>query len=699
MSKQESGPRGPNRTQQLSSVTDQSQTAVTQVADSLDALSTQTDRASSIIGLGRRIWVPADEVHVVVGHGAHVTRSSDDMQVFGQSASQKSRYWLNPRTQVIKLKTISFTVPLTGHTDTGIDALDSNNVSFKLWAHAVAQLNPEKAEIAARRIGQDTQGLLRTITQVAMSQLIGAAAQMNLNEIIANREQLSTSAFGNVNRSLNELGYNLSVLTVTRLAGQAYNKLVEMADAKVTTTATIDINTQQLAEQESNEQRSRASNEYEAKTQQDRADTEATTAKKLVEAEQAKQAGRLEKVRLEKDLAEAEATSAAVLREKQANYEADIRALEARREAEILQARTEAESERLAFDQARQIERNASLTQAEAERLRKLELEAAQRAKDVSLLKEQETAEAYALQAGAEAQALAIKTESETKASMSRAEAEATATQQLAQAAKTRAEATRAEAAAAGLAEAEVAEAHILLAEKQVEVNRAQGLADAEVAKAQAVSEAEKMRQIRDVEIKAQQRLADLYQQSPVLVELEKIRLQQGHEQKLAQIQADANLRAIEAIAPGVKINLFGNGGQAGNMMNQIMTLAHGANAVGEEVPAIGRLLGHGSDPADELSDAYSHLQPHFETIQPYAKMMIEEMNPRIFAGLTLADLAERLTPVVAGEQDVVTALNQIREDSNFKVIGNLPVQSILGILGIGKSVVNQQAGEIPATA
>ena len=196
-------PTRPNRTQQLSSVTDQSQTAVIQVADSLDALSTQADRAGSLIGFGRRIWVPADEVHVVVGHGYHITRSSDDMQVFGQSANKSSRYWLNPRTQVIKLKTISFTVPLSGSDGRGINALDNKNVSFKLWAHAVAQLNPEKAEVAARRIGQDTQGLLRTITQVAMSQLISAAAQMELKDIIAmlGLEELSKQDRLTVNRA------------------------------------------------------------------------------------------------------------------------------------------------------------------------------------------------------------------------------------------------------------------------------------------------------------------------------------------------------------------------------------------------------------------------------------------------------------------------------------------------------------------
>ncbi len=689
-------PGRPNRNEQLSEISAQSQTAVTQVADSLDALSTQSDRASSLLGLGRRIWVPADEVHVVVGHGVHITRSSDNMQVYGQSAGQTSRYWLNPRTQVIKLKTISFTVPLVGSLGQGVDALDSQNVSFKVWAHAVAQLNPEKAEIAARRIGQDTQGLLRTITQVAMSQLISAAAQMELRNIIANRQKLATSAFGNVNDALNELGYNLSVLTVTQLAGQAYDKLVQMADAKVTTTATIDINKQELAEQESNEERTQKSNRLEAETEQFKANTEAETTEKLVATARAKQKAMLEKVGLDKALAAAEAESAAALKEKETTYEASIRALEAERNAEIELARSLAEAKRLAAEQEKQIERDAALTQAEAERLRKLELEAAERAKEVALVKEKETAEAYALQAEAEAKALEIKTDSETKAAMARAQAEALSTEQLAQAAKTRAEATRAEAAAAGLAEAEVEEANILLSEKRVEVNRAQGLAEAEIAKALAVAEAEKMRQIRDVEIKAQQALADLYEQAPVLVELEQIRMTHAHEERIAQIQAEANLRAIEAIAPGVKINMIGNSGQMGDVISQIMNLAHGANLVSEEIPAVGRLLGTvetaPSQLESELTGAYQHLQPHFTTLQPYVKQMVEEMNPRIFGGLTLANLADKLTPVVAGNKDVMTALNEIQQDSSFNVIGNLPVRSILGLLGIGNTTSTLQA-------
>jgi len=56
-----------------------------------------------------------------------------------------------------------------------------------------------------------------------------------------------------------------------------------------------------------------------------------------------------------------------------------------------------------------------------------------------------------------------------------------------------RADATRAEAAAPGLAEAEVASARVQVAEKQVAVTRAEGLAQVEVTRAQAVADVERL--------------------------------------------------------------------------------------------------------------------------------------------------------------------------------------------------------------
>ncbi len=658
-----------------------SRAAISEAADSIHALHVEADNARGILGVGRRILVPADEIHVVVGNGVHTTRSAKQSQVFGQAAGQPSQYWLNRLTQVIKLKTISFTVPLLGPTGGGIEALDSNKVSFQLWAHAVAQLNPQKAETAARRIGQDAKGLVRTITQVAMSELIEAAAQMELTDIIANRQSLARNAFDKVNQALDELGYDLSVLTVTQLSGDAYTKLVRQAESVVSKETTIAINREQLLERADIDARLRREAGIEAETTQEKAAVEATTTEKLVATERAKQKAMLEKVSLDRELEQAEAEKAAGLERKKAEYAAQIRALEQAKTNELAIASTEAEAAQMALAQEKKIERDAEITKADAERLRQSELAAAERSKEVALMKESEAAEAIRLQAEAEARALAIKVEAETNADLAKAEVEAKSTEQRAHAAKIRAEATRAETAAAGLAEVEVEEARVTVAERQVEVKRAEGLASAEIAKVDAEVEVERERNMRQVDINAQKELADLYAASPALIELEKAKMQYDHEAKIAEIKANASLSAFEAIAPGIKINLIGSGGQMGEIMSGIMSLSHGLVAIGDEVPAVGNLLNGTSGSLN----GNNHLLPYLQKLTPSVQTLMKEVNPRIFSGLTLSDVVERLGPVVDGQEDLVTALNHIRADSTFRVIGDMPIKPLLGMMGIGQ--------------
>ncbi|MFK7805145.1 MAG: SPFH domain-containing protein [Anaerolineae bacterium] len=673
-------PGWPVRTQEsFSKSATMTREAMTEAADSISALNVEADRARGLLGFGRRILVPADEIHVVVGNGIHTARTATQSKVFGQAAGEQSQYWLNRLSQVIKLKTISFTVPLLGPTGEGIEALDSNKVSFRLSAHAVAQLNPQKAETAARRIGQDAKGLVRTITQVSMSELIEAAAQMELTDIIANRQQLARNAFDKVNQALDELGYDLSVLTVIQLSGDAYAKLVHQAESRVSKETTIAINKEQLIEQEDIELRTQRETKIAAETTETKAAIEAQTTEKLVANERAKQKAMLEKVELDRELEQAEAAKAAGLDRKRTEYSAEIRALEQSKSNELAIAETEAESNRMALAQARKIERDAKLTEAEAERLRQQELEAAQRAKEVALLKESEVAEAYEMQAQAEAKALAIKVEAETTADLAKAEVEAKATEQRARAAKIRAEATRAEAAAAGLAETEVEDARVLVAERQVNVQRAEGLAQAEIAKAQTELEIERERRLREVDINAQKELADLYQASPVLIELEKARMKFDHEAKIAEIKTSASLKAFEAIAPGVKVNLIGSGGQMGEIMTGLMTLSHGIAAIGDEVPMVGNLLSSGSSTGDMNS-----LLPYLQKLTPAVQSVVKEVNPRILSGLTLSDVFERLGPVVDGQEDLVTAVNHIRQDASFRMLGDLPIKPLLGLLGIG---------------
>ena len=198
----------------------------------LEMLRTEADRVRGLLamfGFGRRILVPPDEIHVVVGDGRHIFVLSRKSRVFGQTADRSSTYWLNRLSQVIKLKTISFTVPIRGVDEEGVPALDSSKVSFNLWAHAVAKLNPDKAEVAAQRVGLDATSLINTITEVGTAELVAAAATMTLEEIIAQRQKLAEIAFPQVNQILSELGYDLALLTITNLGGVAFTKLINQA--------------------------------------------------------------------------------------------------------------------------------------------------------------------------------------------------------------------------------------------------------------------------------------------------------------------------------------------------------------------------------------------------------------------------------------------------------------------------------------
>jgi hypothetical protein len=216
-----------------------------------------------------------------------------------------------------------------------------------------------------------------------------------------------------------------------------------------------------------------------------------------------------------------------------------------------------------------------------------------------------------------------------------------------------------------------VAEAEVAVAEKRVAV-----------ARAEAMAEAEKVQKLKEVEIAAQKELALLYEQAPVLIELEQIRMKQTHEEALARIRAEASLKAFEAIAPGVKIHLFGNGGQTGQILTSLMTLSHGLTAIGDESPFIGNLLNGHSQPA-EIN--WQRLAAPIATLAPALKQLTNEMNPRILSGLRVADVVERLGPVVTGQENMVTALNQIKEDATFRVIGDLPLNGLLKMIGLGQ--------------
>jgi hypothetical protein len=673
----------------------QVQDAVNEVTATAEMLRTESDRIgflARLLGFGRRILVSADEIHAVVGDGIHSTAISHETKIFGKNAGQSSFYWLNPLTQVIKLKTISFTVPIRGEDGSGVEALDLNKVSFRLWAHAVAKLNPAKAEVAAQRVGVDTTSLLNTITKVGSAELVAAGATMELHEIIANRQRLAEIAFPKVNQILAELGYDLALLTITALGGDAYRKLVTQAESRISKETTIATNREQIAEIQDGQGRERTEAEIRAETEKklaaERLDAERTVAEatlgqqevlavrrhevelrsveRRMAAAEANHTVELTQIQLARKLAEVEALQEAELERLRTEREAELRAIQQQRQAALRLAETEARANELAMDQIREIERQAERTQAEAERLRQEELARAQRAKEVALL-----------MAAQEAEALQIQASAETKAELVRAEGESTAVEKRAQAAKIRAEATRAESAALGLAEAEVEAARIQVAEQQVAVTRAEGLAQAEIAKAQAEAEAGRLQRLKEVEITAQRQLVQLYTEAPVLVDLEMMKMKMTHQERLTQIQMDAYLKAFEAIAPNIRIQIVGNGGQLGHILGEVLTIFHGTQVLGQEIPALGRLL-NGS-----RQDGVAVAGVPWEGVRFALQQVVDNVEPRILAGMNVADLVEEAEKFVRGEVDLTEALENLRTDSSFRVLGNLPVMPILRSLGL----------------
>lgn len=682
--------------------------SLNEVSATAEMLRTEADQInwlSRFLGFGRRVLVPADEIHAVVGDGLHSLALSNQRKIFGKSAERSSFYWLNPLTQVIKLKTISFTVPIRGYNEQGVQALDNSKVSFQLWAHAVAKLNPETADVAAQRVGVDTTSLLNTITKVGMAELVAAAATMPLMEIIANRQRLAEIAFPKVNRILAELGYDLALLTVTELGGEAYQRLVEQAEARVYKETSIATNLEQIAEIQDRQARERTEAEIRAETEKKLA-AERLAAERVVNestlnqqetldirrhevelrqvdrrkaSSQADHDANLLNVQLTQKLAEADAGNQAELAKLRAEREAELRALEQKRTATLRLAETEAEAQRQALAQMRQIEREAERTEAEAKRLRAEELARAERAKEIALVQTAQATEALKLEAEAQARALQVQTDAETKAELVKAEAEATATEKRAQAAKVRAEATRAETAAAGLAEAEVEAARVRVAEQRVAVTRAEGLADAEIKREQAAAEAERLQKLKEVEINAQRQLVQLYNEAPVLVEIEKLKMQLAHQERITQLQMESYLRAFEALAPSLRVQVYGNGGQTGKIITDLMGLAQGLRSLGEEVPAVGRLV---DGALDGETGVWEGLQ--LTEFLPYLQQIIGGMNPRVLSSLKVADLLSELDNVISGRSDLVSALHQLRNDGSFRVIGDLPVMPLLQSLGIG---------------
>ncbi len=74
---------------------------------------------------------------------------------------------------------------------------------------------------------------------------------------------------------------------------------------------------------------------------------------------------------------------------------------------------------------------------------------------------------------------------------------------------------------------------------------------------------------------------------------------------------------------------------------------------------------------------------PKLADLAPFVRQVMADVNPRMFSSLKVVDLLDRLMPVIAGREDLVTAVNNIKDDANFRVVGDIPVVPLLRLLGI----------------
>lgn len=402
--------------------------------------------------------------------------------------------------------------------------------------------------------------------------------------------------------------------------------------------------------------------------------------RKKVEAAQQSEADRAG-VELRQGVESAEARKAAAINRQQAEQMAELRSYEAQkedelreqriqREAQIKFAQTEAEAKRLAAEQAERLEREQARAQADVARLEREETAAAERQRQVLEIEAQAAAQSKKIQAEASAQQ--IRTEAGAKADAAVQESEAAKARAAAE--KVQAEATRAKTAAEGLAKAEVAARNAEVALAQAEADKAAGLAAAEVTEAQARAAAAGEREQRLVEIEAKERLALLYETNPQLFELEQLRMRYAHELELATVQQQTQIAMIQALAQNMEIKVVGNAGQMGQILSEMMTLQAGVETAAEEFPFLKSLV-NGS------GKALSHLPGALGEA-------LKDVQPRMFASLTVADLTERLLDVANGDSNLVEAIHGLRADSNFRVVGNIPVVELLGqLFGSGQTV------------
>lgn len=655
--------------------------------------STDLNFIHKITGFGRRVVVPANQIHAVRAAGLNkYARLSTETRFFGIDSGDVAEenvggipiYWLNDLTEVIVLGTESFTIPIPT-----IVTRDADQVRLSITAHAMASLDPRAVSKAAKKIGQNAEDLINSIVQVVISALVTQAAHMRVRDMIANYTQLSEAARPEITQALTELGYNLDVLKITNIGGEAVRRWEDEAQARIDRTATEETNKAQLAELEDNTRRTEREAELTAQERIKQESENRRAAQDIAEGEHSLSLLQIERqkeeaakqneadragVELRQQVESAETRKEATINRQRTEQQAELRGYEAQkedelrqqrieREAQIKLAETQAEAERLAAEQVERLEREQARTMADAARLEREETATAERQRRVVEIEAQAEAESMKIQAEASAQQ--IRTEAAAKADAAVQEAEAAKAR--ADAEKVQAEATRAKTAAEGLAKAEVAARNAEVALAQADADKAAGLAEAEVTEAQARAAAAGERERRQVEVEAKERLALLYADNPQLFEMEKLRVQFAHELDLANVQQQTQIAMMQALAGNMDIKVVGNAGQMGQILSEMMTLRAGVDTAVEEFPFLRSLIGSGAQVASKLPGALGEA--------------LKDVQPRMFASLTVADLTERLLAVANGDSNLVEAIHGLREDSNFRVVGNIPVVELLGTL------------------
>lgn len=180
-----------------------------------------------------------------------------------------------------------------------------------------------------------------------------------------------------------------------------------------------------------------------------------------------------------------------------------------------------------------------------------------------------------------------------------------------------------------------------------------------------------------------------------MLVELEREEMRRSHDLELARIRTQMVVQIAQAWAPGMAFRIVGGPDALNRVIGQFMLIGHAAENMAET--PIGRLLG--LDNTLHNSDGLNLSLPSFwSKLLPFVHKLVRGMNPRVLSSLTVAQMLDQLMPVLQGEQDLLSALNGLRESAQFRMIAEVPVQPLLEQFGL-RTGANDETALVAAAA